>query len=133
MVSSHSIRSILRHGDIEWYVECLIAYSKPDLKVSKHTKEIEQLLGKYEKVFGDLSLGRLLDRGVEHTIELEIGTQPIKIHPYKNPKRIRDDIEEAIKKLLELGLIRPSSIPYASSNVMVKKKDGTLRMCIDFR
>ena len=34
---------------------------------------------------------------------------------------------------MELGLIRPSSNPYASSVVMVKKKDGTLRMCIDFR
>ena len=34
---------------------------------------------------------------------------------------------------MELGLIRPSYIPFASSVVMVKKKDGTLRMCIDFR
>ena len=34
---------------------------------------------------------------------------------------------------MELGLTRPSSSPYASSIVMVKKKDGTLRMCIDFR
>ena len=34
---------------------------------------------------------------------------------------------------MELGLIRPSSSPFASSVVMVKKKDGTLRMCIDFK
>ena len=52
---------------------------------------------------------------------------------YRHPKRIRDDIEEAIKELLELGLIRPSSIPFASSVVLVKNKDETLRMCIDFR
>ena len=90
-------------------------------------------MSKYEKVFGDLPPGRLPDRGVEHSIELEIGTQPIKIQPYRHPKRIRDEIEEAIKELLELGLIRPSSSPFASSVVMVKKKDGTLRMCIDFR
>ena len=70
---------------------------------------------------------------MEHAIQLEIGTQPIKIHPYRNPKSIQYEIEEAIKKLLELGLIRPSSSPYASSNVMVKEKDGTLRMCNDFR
>ena len=36
-------------------------------------------------------------RGVEHIIELEIGIEPIKMKPYRNPKRIRDDIEEAIK------------------------------------
>ena len=53
--------------------------------------------------------------------------------PYRHPKIIRDEIEEAIKELLELGLIRPSSIPYASPIGMVNKKDGTLRMCIDFR
>ena len=55
------------------------------------------------------------------------------MYPYRHPKRVQYEIEEAIKELLELGLIRPSSNPYASSVVMVKKKDGTLRMCIDFR
>ena len=55
------------------------------------------------------------------------------MHPYRHPKRIRDEIEEAITELLELGLIRPSSSPCASLVVMVKKKDGTLRMCIAFR
>ena len=86
VVSSHAMRSILRHGDIEWVVECLITSYKPHLKVVKHTKEIEQLLGKYEKVFGDITPGRTPDRGVEHAIELEIGTQPIKMQPYKHPK-----------------------------------------------
>ena len=90
-------------------------------------------MSKYERVFRDLPQGKPPDRGVDHIIELEIGTQPIKMNPYRHPKGIRDDIEEAIKELLELGLIRPSSSQYASSVVMVKKKDGTLRTCIDFR
>ena len=54
------------------------------------------------------------------------------MQPYRHPKSIRDEIEEAIREILELGLIRPSSIPFASSVLMVKKKHGTLRMCIDF-
>ena len=70
---------------------------------------------------------------MEHIIELGIGKKPIKIHPYRHPKRIQDAIEEAIKEFLEMSLIRPSSSPYASSVVMVKKKDGNLRMCIDCR
>ena len=126
------MKYILRHEKIEWDDECLITYSKPHMNISKHPKEIEQLLSKYERVFGDLAPGRPPDRGVEHIIELEIGTQPIKMHPYRNPKSIRYDTEEAIKELLDFGLIRPSSSPYASSVVMVKKKDGTLRKCIDF-
>ena len=97
VVSSHSMRFILRPGDIEWVSEFLITYSKPHLKVSKHPQETEQLLSKYEMVFGDLPLRRPPYRGMDHIIELEIGTQPIKMQPYRHPKRIQDDIEEAIK------------------------------------
>ena len=64
MVSSRNMRTILRHGDIEWVIEFLIAYSKPQLKVAKHPKDIEQLLRKYERVFGYLPLGRPPDRVV---------------------------------------------------------------------
>ena len=65
VVSSHSMRSTLRNGDIEWTTECLITSSKPHLKVSKHLKELKHFLGKYEKAFGDLPPGRPPNRGVE--------------------------------------------------------------------
>ena len=116
------MRYILRNGDIEWDVECYITSPKPKIRGFKHPKEIETLLHKYEKVFRDLPHGRPLDRGVEHNIFFEEGTSPIQIPPYRNPKKFRYDIEKAIQELLELGLIRPSSSPYASSVVLVKKK-----------
>ena len=97
MVSTHSMRSILRYGYVEWVVECLITSYNTHLKVSRHHKVIEKLLSKYEKVFGDLALGIPPNRGVDCIIELEIGTQPTKMNPYRHPKRIQDDIEEAIK------------------------------------
>ena len=74
VVSVHNMRSILRHGNIEWAAKCLTAYPKPHLKVAKHPKEIKQLLSKYERVFGDLPPERPPNRGVEHIIELDIGT-----------------------------------------------------------
>ena len=55
-------------------------------------------------------------------IELEVGTLSIIIQPYKHPKRLIDEIERAIKELMELGLIRPSTSPFASLVVLVKKK-----------
>ena len=97
VVSSHNMRCILRHWDIEWAGECLITSPKPHLKVSKHPKEIERLLSKYERIFGDLSLGRPPDRGVEHIIELEIEKQTIIMHPSRHPKMNLYEIEEAIK------------------------------------
>ena len=123
----------MRHGDIEWIVECHITSPKPNIKVFEHPKEIEKLLKMYEIVFRDLPHGRPHDRGVDHNIVLEKGTPPIQITPYRHTNKFRDDIEKAIQEILELGLIRPRSIPYASSVVLVKKKHGTLRMCIDFR
>ena len=44
-----------------------------------------------------------------------------------------DEIERTINELLALGQIHPSTSPFASSIVLVKKKDGTLRMCIDYQ
>ena len=78
----------MRNVDIEWVFECLITSSNTHLKVSKYHNEIEKLLSKYEKVFGDPPLGRPLDIGVEHTIELDKGTQYINMHHYRNPKKI---------------------------------------------
>jgi hypothetical protein len=53
--------------------------------------------------------------------------------PYRHPRRFKDEIEKEIKELLAMGHIRPSSNPFASSVVLVLKKDGTMRMCIDYR
>jgi hypothetical protein len=53
--------------------------------------------------------------------------------PYIHPKKYKDEIEKAIKELLDMRHIRPNSTPFSSSIVLVKKKDGTMRMCIDYR
>ena len=111
----------------------VISHIPSQINFVEHPNEIEKLLQKYEKVPRDLPHGRTPDRGVEHNIVLEEGTSPIQIPPYRHPKIFIDEIEKAIQEILELGLIIPISSPYASSIVLVKKKYGTLRMCIDFR
>jgi hypothetical protein len=47
--------------------------------------------------------------------------------------RFKDEIEKAIKELLAMGHIKPSNNPFASSVVLVLKKDDTMRMCIDYQ
>lgn len=84
-------------------------------------------------MFEDLPYGRPLDKGFEHIIEPEDDANPVIITPYRHPKRMKDEIEKTIKELLGMGHIRPSKSPFASSIVLVKKKDGTLQMCIDYR
>jgi hypothetical protein len=94
--------------------------------------DIQTLLGKHDRVFRPLPTGRPPNKGFEHVIELE-GAKPVITTPYKHPKKFKDEIKKAIQELLKMGHIWPSSSPFASSVVLVKKKEGTMTMCIDYR
>jgi hypothetical protein len=95
--------------------------------------DIHALLGKHEKVFGPLPTGRRPNRGFWHVIELEEGVNPMITTPHKHPNKFKDEIDNTIKELLDMGHIRPSTSPFTSSVVLVKKKDGTMRMSIDYK
>ena len=58
---------------------------------------------------------------------------PVSSHPYRIAPRWRDEVKNQIDLLLQLGIIQPSTSPWCSSVVTVKKKDGGIRICIDFR
>ena len=83
-------------------------------------------------MFEDIPPGIPLDRGFEHIIELEEEAKPIITTPYHHPRHYKEEIEKMIKDVLDMGHIRPNSSPFASLVVLVKKKDGILRMCIDY-
>jgi hypothetical protein len=106
-------------------------------RVMKGTSSILQTYKKYftsiRRFFEPIPPGKPPDRGFEHIIELEEGAKSVITTPYRHPKKHKDEIESSIKELLAMGHIRPSSSPFASSIVLVKKKDGTMHMCIDYR
>jgi hypothetical protein len=108
------------------------ALGKYRLCDNKYPTDIQDFLQKHEKVFQDLPSGRPPNRGFEHVIELEEGVHAVITTPYRHPKVYKDEIEKTIKELISLGYIRPNSSPFASFVVLVKKKDGTLRMCVDY-
>ena len=72
-------------------------------------------------------------RGHEHQIVLKEGTQPINVRPYRYPFYQKNEIEKIVKDLLEIGAIRPSKSPCSSPVLLVRKADGSWRMCIDYR
>ena len=69
---------------------------------------------------------------MEFSIELEHGTAPISRCPYRMAPKELAEIKKQLGELLENGFIRPSSSPWSCLAIFVKKKDGTLRMCVDY-
>jgi hypothetical protein len=132
-VSAKRMERIFRHGGVAYAAECVITTRRDSDSRQQYQVEIRALLSQHEQVFGLMSPGRPPDRGFEHTIEMEEGEKPVITTPYHHPRRFKDEIEREIKELLAMGHIRPSSSPFASSVVLVMKKDGTMRMCIDYR
>jgi hypothetical protein len=126
------MEAIFRREEIVYAAECKISTWVDEKGKLHYTLEIKRILDKHHKVFGPIPSGVPPDRGFEQIIELEAGAKPVITTPYRHPKKYKDEIEKVIKELLDMGHIRPSSSPFASSVVLVKKKDGTMRMCIDF-
>jgi len=73
------------------------------------------------------------DRDVEFKINLIPGTTPISRRPYRMPPNELAELKKQLQELLEKGLIRPSSSPWGCPALFVKKKDKSLRMCVDYR
>ncbi|GFO25036.1 reverse transcriptase [Plakobranchus ocellatus] len=69
---------------------------------------------------------------IMHHIELTTDV-PIRVKPYPLPFSSQEFVCEETARLLDLGVIEPSTSSYCSPIVLVKKKDGSLRLCIDFR
>ena len=94
--------------------------------------EAKEMLKRNAKVFSkdDMDMGRT--NLVKHHIKL---TDPV---PFKEayrriPPQMYDEVKAHIQEMLDLGAIRPSNSPWVSAIVLVRKKDGRLRFCIDLR
>jgi hypothetical protein len=87
----------------------------------------------YPDVFPDELPGMPLDRDVEFVIELQPGTAPISKRPHRMPPKELAELKTQLQELLDKGYIRPSSSPWGCPTLFVKKKDGSLRMCVDYR
>jgi hypothetical protein len=84
-------------------------------------------------VFPEELLGMPLDRDIEFLIELLLGTPPISKRSYKMPVNELVELKKQIAKLQAKGYIQPSSSPWGALVLFVEKKDGTQRMCADYR
>lgn len=72
------------------------------------------------------------NRSHDHSIHLKPESKAVSVRPYRYPYFQKEKIEKIVKELLHNGVIRPSQSPYSSPVLLVRKVDGSWRMCIDY-
>ena len=103
----------------------------PDSLSFEQQRDLRRLLDEYKDVFSRESQPISSTSLVEHEIHT---TGPAIRLPFRRQNPVIRDIEQQqVKEMLRDKVIRPSTSPWASPVVMVKKKDGTMRFCVDFR
>ena len=103
----------------------------PDLLSSEQQRDLRRLLDEYKDVFSKEGNPISSTSLVEHEIHIE--GPPIRL-PFRRQNPVVRDIEQQqVKEMMCDEVIRPSTSPWASPVVMVKKKDGSMRFCVDFR
>ncbi|KAL0551253.1 hypothetical protein IC582_010339 [Cucumis melo] len=93
----------------------------------------EPVVRDYPDVFPEELPGLPPHREVEFAIELEPGTVPISRAPYRMAPAELKELKVQLQELLDKGFIRPSMSPWGAPVLFVKKKDGSMRLCIDYR
>ncbi|KAJ9543643.1 hypothetical protein OSB04_023350 [Centaurea solstitialis] len=100
--------------------------------IDQQRKELEAVLQLYESIFQEVS-GLPPKRDIEHQIELYGTGEPVSVRPYRYPHHHKNEIEKQVREMLQQGIIRHSLSAFSSPVILVKKKDGTWRMCVDYR
>ena len=91
------------------------------------------IVKEFPDVFPDDISGLPPDRAIEFFIELIPGTEPISIPPYKMALTELKELKAQLEELLNKGFIRPCTSPWGAPVLFIKKKDGSLRLCIDYK
>ena len=105
-----------------------------DVKISSklsasQKRDMKNLVFQYRDVFTDKPGTTNL---AKHKIEM-VTDDPVRVKPYPIPYSLREELKQDMEQMLDMGVIRKSDSPYSSPIVIVRKKDGSNRICIDFR
>lgn len=121
-------------GKILWSADALISHFGLDSRGFnvEQMQAIRQVLERYNQLFsiGDTDLGRT--HLIRHQIDTGVA-KPIKMAPRRVPLHLQQEVTDHIKQMLDNGIIQPSCSPWAAPVVPVRKRDGSLRFCIDYR
>ena len=91
-------------------------------------RELDELLQKHSEIFAEPQ-GLPPKRSIEHAINMKPGSGPVNVRPYKYAYHHKDEIERQVNGMLQTGIIKHSIKPFSSPVILLKKKDGSWRLC----
>nr|GEU66985.1 putative reverse transcriptase domain-containing protein [Tanacetum cinerariifolium] len=127
IISALKARTLISHG-----CKGFLASIK-DTSLDETRLESYPVVQNFPDVFPDELPGLPPECEVEFTIELTPGAQPISKAPYRMAPVELKELKDQLQELLERGFIRPSVSSWGAPVLFVKKKDGGMRLCIDYR
>ena len=127
VISAATARTMVRKG-CEAYLEYVI-----DTKKAEPSLLDIPIVCDYLDVFLEELSGLPPQREIEFAIEVVPGATPASITPYRMAPMELKELKLQLQELLEKGFIRPSVSPWGAPILFVKKKDSTLRLCVDYR
>ncbi|GJR81588.1 putative mitochondrial protein, partial [Tanacetum coccineum] len=93
--------------------------------------ELDMVLKHFSEMF-EMPEGLPPQQDHEHAIVLKGGTEPISVRPYRYPQLQKDEIKRLVREMVDAGIVRPSTSPFSSPVLLVKKKDGSWKFCVDY-
>jgi hypothetical protein len=103
--------------------------SKPSI-----SDDARAIINEYKDVFpNDLPSGLPPKRDIDHRIDLVPGQAPPSRPTYRMSQPEMDELKKQLTDLMDKGYVQESKSPYGAPVLFVKKKDGTMRMCVDYR
>lgn len=124
--------NVFRHGAREVVIEPPAVDISQDLLTEEQRKQVADMLERWTGVFAASSIELGKAQGVYHEIKLT-DEVPFREKTRRVPPGLYEEIRTHLQDMLACGAIRHSSSPWLSNVVIVRKKDGTIRLCIDYR
>jgi hypothetical protein len=129
-LSGKQLQGLLRKGSIAQLLQ--LSPVQEHIMEAPIPEQIQTLIQVYDPIFQE---PKQLppQRAMDHHIPLIPGATPVNVKPYRYSPSQKDETESQLQEMLRNGIIQPSVSPFASPVLLIKKKDGSWRFCVDYR
>ena len=133
-VGRRHIHTLVRKNEVQCMILASLLTSDSSTSTSSYPPAVASLLSEFTDVFPSELPNRLPPRReIDHRIELTQSTPPTPRPIYRMSAYELDELKKQLDELAKSGFIQPSKSPFGAPVLFVKKKDGTMRMCVDYR